>query len=325
MDENPIRGSRPPLSKRQRTVTALYETGKTSRARKLLLGSRELYPERPAMVALWIAEVHARYHNDLDAALAELARAVHEGGVWYAEPLLRAQRFLTPAHGRPEFERLVAVCEWRCAQAQARAAAVEPTVHKPPGTARGLLVVLHGRTGRMPYSARPWERAIEAGFVVLAPQSSRLSSSDGTYDWPDAGLALEEVSRHYEETATAHELKGRPLVFGGISRGARLALGWGLAGELGASGIVSVCPVMRDRAELDPLIPGAVRRETRGLVVVGEWDWAAEETTRVCRELKDGGLGDRLEVETMSAVDHGYPDDFESRLVEELERFAAGS
>jgi acetyl esterase/lipase len=304
------------LANLQRHVMRLHKSGQTDEAWRLADESRGRYTQT-AMSALWLAELRWRLTYDVEAAFQELVRA-QSNGDWWARELLLAQPFLEALAGREDFESLVAECERMKETAQAEVRAEKPHVHPPRGRPRGLLLVLHGRSGRLPNSARPWEVAAEeTGMVVAAPRGSRLSSSDATFDWPDPVDAIAEVTHDYASVVAEHRLQGKPVVIAGFSRGARLAISWSLAGDIPTRGFIAVCPVMRNTADIRPHIPAAVADGTRGVLLAGEWDWAHDRTMTFADELKRGGL--EVKSAIMKGVDHGYPDDFAERLTDALD------
>jgi hypothetical protein len=311
MDGVEARASRIPLWALRRRVAALQWAGRGEEAAWLAFAHRDRYPEQPAMLALWLAEVQAEVRHDPGSAVTELERAL-DAGAWWSEVLLRAQRFFEPLVGDGRFEAVVAEGEARRRVAQSAVVPTEPLIVWPQPERRGVLVVLHGRIGRLPSSARPWLSAIDQGLVVIAPLSSQLSSSDGTFDWPDDALALDEVRAALAGVMGDRRARGLPLLAGGLSRGARLAIRFSLGHELPTDGFVAVCPVMRDRASIGHELARPHRRRPIGAVITGRWDWARPDTQEVCDELTAAGVDVQLQVAPDTG--HGYPPDFARRL-----------
>lgn len=323
MDGTTKGAAREPLASLQSQVTRLYRSGQADEAWALASASRGKYPQR-AMHALWMADLRCRIWDDPEGALDELTRAHREEGCWWAQSLLHAQWWFEEWAKRPAFERLgtrfstlITECERARAIAQAQVRPAPPAVFLPEsGPRRGLLWVFHGRTGRLPTSVRPWVKpATAAGFVVAAVRGTELSSSDNTFDWAAPRRVLTDVWR--VRTELVETLHGLPEVAAGLSRGARLAMGFSLAGDFAAAGFLALCPVIRDRNEIEGKIPGAATRRTRGVIWFGEWDWARERTQAFAGRLMRGGV--QIEIEVMNGVEHGYPDDFPSRLRRALE------
>ncbi|MCP3803843.1 hypothetical protein NLX83_31700 [Allokutzneria sp. A3M-2-11 16] len=279
-------------------VVELLADGRFGEARELALRARGAYPKQRALTEIWVAETLCRT-GDEDAALAVLRDALDEG-VWWWHELLMINPPLRSIQGRPEFAEIVRRSEG-CRDRAPRE--TTPIVFEPEGKPRGVLVALHARADRHVGFARRWKPFSTAGFRVVVPQSSEVSTSDGDLGWIDDGLARGQVAE-----LCAGVADGLPLVLAGYSQGARFAAEWSLSGVIPeATGFIALCPPEHNM----PVVTDAAR-PSRGVVLTGEHDDDRPAAERFAAELARHGFDVKLDV--MAETGHTYPKDFADRI-----------
>ncbi len=281
-------------------VGALYEQEEYAAALAVIRAERGSLPTYGSDLAHLAACLHALAGNPA-AALRDLQGAAADGAWWHPRLLLDDED-LAAVRGLPGFDDLVAGATARSTAAQAAAHARPPVVHRPvsPATTRGVLVVLHGAGQDAAAAAVRWSAAVEHGFLLVAVDSSQLSTP--TYrTWPDTDAATVDIAAALATMSKAD--RELPVVAGGFSAGARAALLWALGAQpTPVAGVVAVAPaVWREQTS------GAIHQPV-GVVVIG----ADDDLLPTTREALEHLPGVRLEV--VDGVGHDYPDDFDTWL-----------
>jgi hypothetical protein len=286
-------------------VFALYGKGRYAEALTLVEADLADLPEWRSDLAHTAACLHARA-GDPDTALRVLTDAAG-AGAWWHPLLLLEDDDLASLTTRDGFAELVDVSRRRCEAAQTSAGRLPPVVARPDGAARGVLVALHGAGQHAGTAAAAWHPATGDGFVVLAVESSQLSTP--TYrSWPDQAVAARDVGTALGILDPAE--RELPLVAGGFSAGARAALLWALSGEpCPVAGVVAVAPAVRREQVADPV------HAPPGLVVIGAEDEMVDDVTESVAGLPD------VRLDVVPGLAHTYPDDFAERLAAALRRF----
>ncbi|SDM58784.1 alpha/beta hydrolase [Allokutzneria albata] len=279
-------------------VVELLAEGRFGEARELALRSRGAYPKQRALTEIWVAETLCRTGDD-DTALAVLRDALDEG-VWWWHELLAVNPPLRGLQGRPEFAEIVRRSEEHRDRAPRE---TTPIVFEPEGPPRGVLVPLHARADRHSGFARRWKPFSTAGFRVVVPQSSEVTTSDGDLGWIDEGLARAQVAELCADVAD-----GLPLVLAGYSQGARFAAEWSMSGAVpGATGFIALCPPDHRMPEITE-----ATRPSPCVVLTGEHDDDRPAAERFAAGLAERGFDVRLNV--MADTGHTYPKDFGDRI-----------
>ncbi len=258
--------------------------------------------------------------GDLDAGEDELERALEQGRWWHAD-LFRNLAWFSGLWGRSRFEQLMQwSMELRDAALDQLAAPRRPTAYVfGRGSPRAVLLLLHGGQSKVEGFARPWHPIVDDRWLVVAPQSSQQTSSDGVYGWPDGAVARKEIAAAFAAALGKHaDARHLPLVIGGLSTGGELAIEIALAGApLATRGFVVIAPCLRD-----PNWP-ARQRPIAGLVgsmIVGEWDPWLDRAAALDRELTAAGASSRLDLVPHMGHLGTFPSDVGARLVRELAR-----
>ena len=281
-------------------VVALYEQREYVAALALLGSEQATLPTYRSDLAHLAACLHS-VAGDPDAALADLQGAAAEGAWWHPRLLLEDDD-LAPVRALPGYDELVDQAAARSSAAQAAARARPPVVRRPAGDrpARALLLVLHGAGQDAVQAAASWTAAVDHGLVLVAVESSQLSTP--TYrTWPDLEAAAADVNAALA-TLPAPE-RALPVVAGGFSAGARAALLCALSGQpVPVAGVVAVAPAVW------PEHTATARHRPRVVVVIGSQDDLLPTT----RAAVDPLPGARLDV--VGGLGHDYPEDFAGRL-----------
>lgn len=293
----------------------LVEAGAYAEALDLATREAHVFPDySQRVVFMWRITMACRL-EDAELALQLLGEAV-AAGHWYhglaEDPDFRLLL------GRPEFERLVAVCEERRVRAMASAVPalklLQPECRCAPYP---LLVALHGAQSSAEAFASHWAAAAAQGWLVAVPQSSQ-AYGPGTYSWNDWEWALAEVERRYAALRTGHDIDPRRVVLAGFSQGGGLAAWLALGGAIEARGLVLVGPFLADVESVVPLLEARRPRGLRAFIAAGERDrYCYGVAQRLAALLPQYGVACRLE--TYPGLEHGFPQDFESRLPHALE------
>ena len=292
-------------------VSPDYEAGRYDAALAVLTRRGHLVQDRGADVAHITACVQALAGHPEDA-LATL-RAALDRGEWWHERILLADDDLAAVRELDGFEALAHESHARCRAANADRHPEPPVLLRPDGEPRGVLVVLHGSGQTAASVAGAWAAARDAGWTVLAPQSSQHSTPTHT-SWPEQEPAARDVAAaltHRDEREA--EL---PVVAAGFSAGARTALVWALSADpVPVAGVLSVAPYV-----LPDQLPAVLHR-TAGLVLVGTADGAFPYVRGIEPRLAEAGV----RVEVVEGLGHTYPEDFPGRLPDHLARLVGAA
>jgi hypothetical protein len=247
-----------------------------------------MFPKLPATTALWLADVLCQAGREANA-LMTLQLASGRGCAW-ERGVIDHDPYLQGIRG-PELEHVVRVSQRILEREQRSLEPVEPAVLLPRRAPRGVLLCLHGRADQaQPSTARSWRAAGARGFALVIPQSTQLTVwPDRLFGWTDVEQARREV-RSAWQTAVGHvaELSKPPLVIGGLSNGADIAVELALSGiPAAAKGFVAVAPAVRE-IEVHDLSSEA--KQLFGTLVVGVWDYRRELALRLWTTLASAGI-----------------------------------
>lgn len=297
------------------TIFSLYSQGEYSRALALLDEEAGAFPDEAGRISYWCACLSCRLNDDA-GALGAMGAAV-DRGFWLAPGILRRDPDLKPLQGLPEFEQLVAVCGERMAEAQAAAAPLKVVLQPESGAgALPLLVAMHGNGGTVAETVGHWRPAAAEGWLVVLPQSSRVTGPDG-FGWDDRQLGEAEVKDHLAAVYGGHSVDRSRVVFGGFSMGAALALWMALRGVEGARGFILAAPTLPPQEELKSLLVQRPPSPLRGVVIIGAKDaFAHGPALAAVALLREHGVS--CEVHEYPELGHVYPPDFGSKLGEVL-------
>ena len=188
----------------------------------------------------------------------------------------------------------------------------------PSGRPRASLVVLHGRGMRAEDVVDQWAGASDV--LLVAPHSTQ-SFDMHTDCWDDAAIGEADASRAVEQARREWPEARPPLVVGGFSQGAGLAVILAATGRLpGVRGCIAVAPSARWASEVI-----GNKKPPEGLrvvVLVGALEPRLEDRQRVVEGLRSAGADVRLDV--VGRIGHDYPADFARRLPAALDWVLAG-
>jgi len=245
-------------------------------------------------------------------ALDELRAAFGEGAWWHRRILVDDDD-LAPLRDLDGYADLVERSHARALEAADTTRS--PLVARPPGTPVGLLVTLHGAGDDASGAARQWQAAVDAGFVLVAVESSQRSTPRYR-SWPDPALAARDLDAAVAGLPATD--RALPLVTAGFSAGGRQAILWALAGRPGAPvAFVTVAPAVWPDQVDDRHLADAVRRDVTGVILLGAADDdVGEGALAMHARIRQAGLACRLD--HVAGLGHGYPADFDLWLVRTL-------
>jgi hypothetical protein len=290
-------------------VFSLYEERRFDEALSVADDVRTRFPDRADRAYYWTACLRC-LSGDSDAGLRSLQDGLR-AGLWFAPDLLRSDGDLATLRGRSDFQLVVEESDrrWRHAQATSR---LELQVFPPSGLPRGVFIALHGSNWRAEETAPTWEAAVGVGMLLAVPQSSQVAGVNG-YDWSDRDITEHDLGEVYRRLRSHGARDGMPIVLGGFSQGAGVAVTLAIDGTgFPVHGFVAVAPAFSGigRPQADP--SEAARRGVRGVMFVGEHDPYRPEGEEVQRGLAASGVRCDLVVEP--GIGHVIPPGFESRL-----------
>jgi predicted esterase len=292
----------------QREFWRLYGSAAYAEALDLVTRHERLFTNREHFYN-WKMCMAARANN-APLAISTLQDAV-DAGLWFSRAVLHDDADLASMQGRPEFERLAAICEQRYASAAAQSKPelllVEPPHAAPPYP---LLVALHGNNSNATASAEFWRPATERGWLLALPQSAQLAAREA-FVWNDRERGIRQVSD--QVAALNAEFDPDRVVVGGFSMGGGLAIELGLGAGFASRGFVAVGPYLPDVAALGQLIDSGPARGRRGYIVVGDQDDPCYQVSLdVAALLKEHGISCELEVHP--GLGHVFPPEFPQSL-----------
>ncbi|HYJ69312.1 MAG TPA: hypothetical protein VEX15_16805 [Nocardioidaceae bacterium] len=173
-------------------VFGLYADGRQDEALRLLDATDDAFAPWRAELAYLRACLHGSLGQP-DRALGALETAAADGA-WWDPAVLEDDDDLAGARGLPAYVPLLdAVSErWRAANADLDRDG--DRLMMPAGSARGVVVALHGAEEDADDAMVAWRAAGESGFAVLAVRSSQRTSPHYR-TWSDADRATAEIAQ----------------------------------------------------------------------------------------------------------------------------------
>ena len=281
-----------------RELFRLYGDERYAEALALIAAEESSLPTYPSDLAHTAACLHA-LDGEPDAAMRALQSAAAEGAWWHPR-LLVEDDDLASLRDRPGFADLVAEATARQAAAQAAAGPLPPVLRRPARPPTAVLVVLHGAGQDAAAGAARWSAATDEGLLVVAVDSSQLSTPTFR-TWPDDAAAAADVAAAL--ATLSPEERGLPVVAAGFSAGARAALLWALSGTpVPVAGVLAVAAaVWRDQV-------AGLTHEPPGVVVIGDDDDLLASTAETVQDLPT------IRLEVVAGLGHDYPHDFDDWL-----------
>src|SRR3954452_13865085 len=155
-------------------VLPLYAEGRYADALRLVRAAQPELAPRQADVA-HLAACLLSLDGDGPAAVSELQTA-YDAGAWWERSLLEDDDDLAAAQAQPEFSALVERSERRSAEAQDERPPPALVV-RPEGLPTAVLAALHGAGSDGAQTAPFWRAAVDAGALLVAPDSSRRTTA----------------------------------------------------------------------------------------------------------------------------------------------------
>lgn len=290
----------------RRRVLERHAAGDYATALEVARGAARDFPEEADRTTYWIACLLARL-GDADRALDAL-EAGSQRGLWWAPQALEVDPDLESLRTSQRFQAIVEAGRLARSSAGARPP-TEPIVRRTAsGQARAALVVLHGRAQRAGDAVEHW---VDAGDLLMVAPHSTQAFGMRSGCWDDPQRAETDVRRAVD-TALADDGGDLPLVIGGFSQGAALAVFLAAEGRLaGVRGCIAVVPSAGWMLELiDPEQPSLAG--LRYLMLIGTLDPGQDDGRLLAEQLRASGGEVRLDV--IEGLGHDYPTDFAQRL-----------
>lgn len=248
-----------------------------------------------------------------EEALAIMKEAIIENGHWYAYDYLKEDEDLDSLRKNEDFQYMLDLCKQREDEAKEKAKP-EVGVMNPDDekSEHPLLIALHGNQENNKRTKENWQTAPSQGFVLGMPQSSQIEFSGG-YSWEDIDKSLEELYAHYEALKNTENVKDEPIILGGFSAGARVALHAILEGNIPTKGFIFVGPWLPEIDELADELSRLADNGIKGYVICGDHDQdCLEETNRFVELLKEKNVPHTYKL--IEGLDHDYPENFDDYL-----------
>lgn len=295
--------------KKSEALFQAYQEGKYTDALAVAERLAVEYPERNGNTYYWRICLYA-VTGQQEQALQAFEEALKRD-VWWAEEQLRSDSDLASLQGDPEFERLVLLSNEKHKQATAEP---ELFVYQPDGTGPfPLLVALHGRFGNAERDFSSWKSAIDHGWILAMPQSSKPSSSL-SFVWDDRQKAMDEIANHFDSLIEKYPIDNNKIVLAGFSQGAARAIELVMSGQIKANGFLAVVPSTIDLNELNAWADSS---EARGVLISGGKDPRYEMFRQINAIFSQKNLS--LMFKNYLEMGHGFPNDFETVLQKGLE------
>jgi len=289
----------------RRQVLALHAVGDYAAALKVARRAAAEHPEAADRTTYWIACLQARL-GDADVALATLEGGA-ERGMWWPPDALEADPDLESIRGEDRFRTIVEA--GRRARAEAAARPYRHPIVRTHGDPEAALIVLHARGMLADDLIGPWSTASDVVFV--APQSTQPFDMRSDC-WDDAGKGEADVRAAVEQALADADGAGLPLVLGGYSQGAALALILSTKQPWQhLRGCIAVAPSARWATD----VIGERPPEMAGLrfaIFAGRLDPLFDDCLRLAEQLASSGAETR--VDRIDDLGHDYPADFSQRL-----------
>lgn len=281
-------------------VFRLHSAGDFEGARRRVVAALPQLTDDDAEIATFWKVCLDACTERADDALDTLEAALDRG--WWYGPKMLGDEDLDSIRDDPRFGAILADSEE--AQTAARRVPPVPIVTEPEGALRGAVVALHSAEGRPTHTSRTWAAARKRGYRTIAAASSRkVTSLRAT--WDDRSRALADVTSQLD---TAVE----PLIMGGRSLGAAVAMHLATTGAVRATGLILVAPTLRWELAR-PALPFPV------VILAGakESDRFKAAATETAAFLTDAGC--LVDHQLVAGMGHYYPDDFDTWLISSID------
>jgi hypothetical protein len=289
----------------RRRLYELHAAGDYATALEVARGAAREFPHEAERATYWIACLLARL-GDGERALEALEEGSRRG-LWWAPQALEVDPDLESLRASDRFRAIVEAGRLAHASAGARPP-TEPIVRRPVwGHARAALVVLHGRAQRAEEVVEQWG---VAEHLVVAPHSTQaFGMRSGCWDDPQRAEADVRLA---VDAALADDDGDLPLVIGGFSQGAALAVFLAAEGRLaGVRGCIAVAPSAGWMLELI----GSEQSSLGGmryLMLIGTLDPGQDDGRLLAEQVR--ALGGEVRIDVIEGLGHDYPTDFAQRL-----------
>lgn len=297
-------------------VERLREAGEPSSALDLATRSEPLFPPQAALTRMLRIELLAMMGRAPEAI--DLLREGLDRGYRYRGRWLRHERFAGLA-SQPDFGALVERSDTQYERDQADARPDLSTFVPREGAGHELpvLIALHGNNRTMQDTAPSWQSVVQAGWVLVVPQSSEIATTPGFFVWNDRERAAKDLEAHVATLRSRLAIDPSRFVLGGFSMGARLALEIGLSARFPTTKILAIATWLPDFDALAQLLEPSAMRDSRVYVVVGRHDASGYEgAVRLVDRLRAVGASADIEIHDAG---HEEPPDMPATLHRALE------
>ncbi|UII54545.1 alpha/beta hydrolase [Cytobacillus spongiae] len=244
-------------------------------------------------------------------ALDIMKEAVIDHGFWYSYEYLMDDDDLKPLHQYEEFQQLALVCKEREEEAKANSKPIVKEISpNNESETTPVLVALHGDQENIELTEKQWGSAVQKGAKLVLPQSSQIQFSNG-YEWSDVEKGAGELLQHISNS------ENNPVLLGGFSAGAQVALYTALHEQLHVNGLILVAPWLPNVKEWEDKIVRLKEQNIPCYVICGDQDEDCFACTNTFVQLlEDHQIPYTYQL--LPDLDHDYPSDFDELLAEAL-------
>jgi len=283
-----------------------------------------IYPTEFPLINYWRICFAAKMNET--ATAYKFLKTTLESGSWYSEFILRQSPSLKELQGEEEFERLLEI--------SLKMQAADPTNQVPMVVLRAesacgpesdgcpTILFLHSNQDTAHSNIPHWQSLADQGWLVALPQSRNALWAD-SYVWINFESSAKEVVEHYARLIQEYSVDTERLLLAGFSKGAEVALGMALSGQIDVQGFILIGPggpFMDDLTQWEPFIKQAKDEGLRGVILIGLGDVTIPQDNirTLVKTLNENGIA--CDLKTFPDLGHVYPDKevFEHFLQEAL-------
>jgi dienelactone hydrolase len=293
----------------------LYSEQKYQEAAELLEAHWQKFGESRTLLTHWLMCTHSLAGQEAKAIA--YFRNLIENELWFPPSFLEDADF-EPLRKFSEFQELQAVSLERYQTAQTHTEVHLSLYPTQSDVALPVLIACHGNMSNLERTTPLWQSAVEQGWLVALPQSSRISAP-GLYVWETMEQGTAELIAHFEKIS-ARKIQPERLVIGGFSRGGALAFHTAVNQTLPVRGVILVAAGLPDVESIDlSTLPAYVRF----YIIVGELEKPlVSQVQRLAERLVENG--NKVYVDQRPDIAHEYPADFPETLLRALAFIEAG-
>ncbi len=298
-------------------AVAHYQNGEYTEAMIIFDAARPQFPSDRIDIDYYRSCLAARLKNT--TLIYQILDELHNDSIWFSEDLFRKSPSYMPLQGENDFEqRVKSHVTLRARSGESQIPTLHTRLPSRVDEPYPTIFHLHGNGSGALAEIDHWQAAVDAGWLVAAPNSANTFWAGGGSFWPDHETAHTQIIKHFADLRAEQKLDTGNIIFSGFSMGGDVVLAEALKGELAlACGFLLVGPggPMTDNPEsLKPLIEAAKARNLRGAIIISDSDAAIQgnKLEEVVELLNVGGIPTKFD--KYPDIGHVFPSDFGARL-----------